>query len=40
MSKSKYTSDFRAMVAQVYLDGEGSYDFLAQKYNVGNTTKK
>lgn len=37
MSKSSHTPEFRAMVAQEYLDGLGSYDSLATKYQIGCT---
>lgn len=40
MSKSPHTPEFRAMVSQEYLDGLGSYDFLANKYQIGSTTLK
>lgn len=38
MSKSPHTPEFRAMVSQEYLDGIGSYNFLAEKYNIGSKT--
>lgn len=38
MSKSPHTPEFRAQVSQEYLDGYGSYNFLATKYNIGRTT--
>ncbi len=38
MSKSPHTPEFRAMVSQEYLDGLGSYDFLANKYQIGSKT--
>ena len=38
MSKSPHTPEFRAMVSQEYLDGIGSYRFLAEKYNIGTRT--
>ncbi len=38
MSKSKHTPEFRAMVAQEYIDGGGSAYYLADKYHVGRTT--
>ena len=38
MSKSKWSAEFRAMVSQEYLDGRGSYDFLADKYHIGRAT--
>lgn len=37
MSKSPHTPEFRAMVSQEYLDGLGSYDSLAAKYQIGST---
>lgn len=40
MSKSPHTPEFRAQVSQEYLDGYGSYDFLATKYNIGSKTLK
>lgn len=38
MSKSPHTSEFRALVSQEYLDGLGSYNFLANKYQIGSKT--
>ena len=38
MSKSPHTPEFRAKVSQQYLDGTGSYPYLAEKYGVGKTT--
>ena len=38
MAKSPHTSEFRARVSQEYLDGYGSYDFLATKYHIGSKT--
>ncbi len=38
MSKSKLSAEFRAMVSQEYLDGKGSYHFLANKYHIGYAT--
>ena len=38
MSKSKWSAEFRSMVSQEYLDGGGSYDFLADKYHIGRAT--
>lgn len=38
MSKSKWSAEFRAMVSQEYLDGKGSYEFLANKYHIGYST--
>ena len=40
MAKSPHTPDFRAKVSQEYLDGFGSYDYLATKYNIGSKTLK
>lgn len=40
MAKSPHTPEFRAKVSQEYLDGLGSYDFLADKYNIGSTALK
>ena len=40
MSKSPHTSEFRAKVSQEYLDGSGSYNYLATKYNIGCKTLK
>ena len=40
MSKSPHTSEFRAKVSQEYLDGLGSYNYLATKYNIGCKTLK
>ena len=33
MSKPKYTPEFKIEVAKAYLNGEGSYEYLARKYN-------
>lgn len=38
MSKSKHSPEFRAMVAQEYIDGIGSAYYLADKYQVGRAT--
>lgn len=38
MPRSKYAPEFRAMVSQEYIDGEGSVHFLADKYGIGHTT--
>ena len=38
MSKSKWSADFRTKVAQEYLDGKGSFCYLADKYHIGRTT--
>ena len=38
MPKSKYSPEFRAMVAQEYIDRAGSLYYLADKYQVGRST--
>ena len=38
MPRSKHSPEFRAMVSQEYIDGEGSVHFLADKYGIGYTT--
>lgn len=38
MSKSKWSADFRTKVAQEYLDGKGSFYYLADKYHIGKAT--
>ena len=38
MSKSKWSADFRAKVAQEYLDGKASFYYLADKYHIGRAT--
>ncbi len=38
MAKSPHTAEFRAMVSQQYLDGLGSYPYLANKYGIGRAT--
>lgn len=38
MPKSKHAPEFREMVSQEYMDGEGSVHFLANKYGIGYTT--
>lgn len=38
MAKSPHTPEFRAMVSQEYLNNSGSYNYLADKYGVGETT--
>lgn len=38
MSKSKHTPEFRSIISQEYLDGNGSYMSLAKKYNIGKAT--
>lgn len=40
MAKSPHTPEFRAMVSQEYLDGLDSYDFLANKYQIGKKTSR
>lgn len=40
MPKSPHTPEFRAKVSQEYLDEGGSYNYLANKYNIGSTTLK
>ena len=40
MSKSPHSPEFRAKVSQEYLDGGGSYNYLAAKYDIGYTTLK
>lgn len=38
MAKSPHTAEFKAKVSQEYLDGLGSFPFLANKYSVGSQT--
>ena len=38
MSKSPHTPEFWAKVSQEYLDGIGSYRFLAERYHIGKKT--
>ena len=38
MSKSPHTPELRAKVSQEYLDGIGSYRFLAERYHIGKKT--
>ena len=38
MSKSKWSADFKTKVAQEYLDGKGSFYYLADKYHIGRAT--
>ena len=38
MSKSKWSADFKTKVAQEYLDGKGSFYYLADKYYIGRAT--
>ncbi len=33
MSKSKYSPEFRAMVSQKYIDGEGTVDDIAVRWS-------
>ena len=40
MSKSLYTPEFRAKVSQEYLDGLGSYNYLATKYSLSSRVIK
>lgn len=35
MTKPKYSAEFKCMVAKVYLNGEGNYQGIARKYDVG-----
>ena len=37
MPKLKHSPEFRAKVSQEYLDGKGSYEFLADLYSIGGT---
>jgi len=36
---AKYSYEFKLKVVQAYLNGEGSYDFLAKKYNISACSK-
>lgn len=38
MSKSRFSPEFRAMVAQEYIDGAGSFAYLGDKYQLSNET--
>jgi transposase-like protein len=38
MPKSPHTPEFRAMVAQEYINGDGSFYYLSDKYHVGRAT--
>ncbi|MEL5898260.1 transposase [Clostridium sporogenes] len=38
MAKSPHTPEFKAKVSQEYLDGLGSFPFLANKYSIGLQT--
>lgn len=40
MSRSPHSPEFRAKVSQEYLDGVGSYNYLAAKYGIGSRTLK
>lgn len=40
MSKSKHSPKYRAIVSQEYLDGKGSYYYLADKYHIARSTIK
>ena len=40
MAKSPHTAEFKSMVCQEYLDGNGSYGSLANKYSIGKSTLK
>lgn len=35
MSKPKYSSEFKIMIAEAYLNGEGGFQCIADKYGVG-----
>lgn len=35
MSKLKYSSEFKIMIAEAYLNGEGGFQCIADKYAVG-----
>ena len=35
MSKPKYSSEFKIMIAEAYLNGEGGFQCIANKYGVG-----
>ncbi len=38
MPKSKHSPEFRAIVSQEYMDGEGFVYFLANKYGISRTS--
>lgn len=38
MAKSPHTPEFKAIISQEYLDGKGSYQFLADKHGVDKRT--
>ena len=40
MAKSKTSPEFKIMLCEKYLQGEGSYDSLSKTYGVGSTTLK
>lgn len=35
MSKPKYSSKFKIMIAEAYLNGKGGFQCIANKYGVG-----
>ena len=35
MSKPKYSPEFKIMVAEAYINGEGGFQCIANKYGVG-----
>lgn len=35
MSKLKYSSEFKIIIAEAYLNGEGGFQCIADKYAVG-----
>lgn len=35
MSKPKYSSEFKITIAEAYLNGEGGFQCIANKYGVG-----
>ena len=35
MSKPKYSSEFKIMIAEAYLNREGGFQYIADKYGVG-----
>ena len=35
---AKYSYEFKLKIVQAYLNGEGSYDWLAKKYNIPSST--
>ena len=36
---AKYSYEFKMKVVQAYLNGEGSYEFLSQKYHIPTNSK-